>query len=94
MYKNYQLSIAQTLSSTTDSTKSITDKGSSASTIALSTTSGCGRDSSGHARLEFAVNYNNITTEEVGVGAKRRMLSTPCSATDGTSVGSYAMQQC
>ena len=88
VYKNYQLSIAQTLSSSTDSIQSLTDKGSTA-TVALSTTSGCGRDSSGSARLEFVVNYNNISAEEAGVGAKRRMLSTPCSATDGTSVGMH-----
>ena len=86
IYQNFKVSLAQKISSSTGSVKSLTDKGSSAKAVAPTATLGCGRDSGGNARFVFVVSYDNITKEEDGVEARRRLLTTPCSATDGTTV--------
>ena len=84
--KHYQLIIDEAIGITTGSIQSLTDQGY-ASSAAFTTAPGCGRDNSGGARLEFVVSSGNITKEEFGFEARRKLQSTLCSATDGTQVG-------
>ena len=86
IYQNFYLSIAQDITKITGRVRSLTNKGSTAKLAVLTATPGCGRDATGYARLEFAVSYNNISKEGVGVAAGRKLLTTPCSSTDGTTV--------
>ena len=91
VYKNFQIVIAQEAGSSSGSVTSLTDKGSTSTSVVLVVTPGCGRDDSGYARLEFAISAENITKEEAGVEARRKLQSTPCSATDGATVSSCPM---
>lgn len=83
IYNQFQLSLAQAISGTTGAKSSTVRRSTSA---AMKAVPGCGRDSSGHARLSFSVSHANITVDAVNAGAKRKLQSTPCSATDGTRV--------
>ena len=83
-----KLGITQAISSTSSSITSLSNKGGTS--IVLTTTPGCGRDSKGNLRLDFVINHADIVEEEGGVEARRKLQSTPCSGTDGTTVGVYA----
>ena len=77
--------------STEDSSIAAVEGLLSSSTIQLTTTSGCARDDDGSLRVQFYASAENITREIDGLLASRRRLqSTPCSSTDGTSVGFLA----
>lgn len=80
-----KLGIAQAISSTSSSIKSLANKGGTSNV--LTTSPGCGRDSKGNLRLGFVINHADIVEEEGGVEARRKLQSTPCSGTDGTTVG-------
>ena len=86
VYKNFKTIIAQEAGSSSGSVTSLTDKSSTSTSVVLVVTPGCGRDDSGYARLEFVISAENITKEEAGVEARRKLQSTPCSATDGATV--------
>lgn len=76
--------------STEDSSVAALDSLSSSTTTSLTTASGCARDDGGNLMVQFYASAENITREIDGLLASRRRLqSTPCSTTDGTSVGSY-----
>ncbi|KAL9589638.1 MAG: hypothetical protein Q9203_001561 [Teloschistes exilis] len=89
IYSDFYLSFVQAASKIAGSFEALTDKGSSSSSstaAVLSTEPGCARGSTGYARLEFVIDRDNITKEGVDVGAGRKLLHTPCSASDGTSL--------
>lgn len=61
--------------------------GSGSAPTALTTAPGCARDDDGNLRLQFYASAANITREIDGLLASRRRLqSTPCSSTVGTTV--------
>ncbi|KAL0020772.1 hypothetical protein WJX77_012245 [Trebouxia sp. C0004] len=71
---------------TEESALAVVDGTKSASTP-LTTAPGCARDANGNLRLQFYANAENITREIDGLLASRRRLqSTPCSSTVGTSL--------
>jgi len=83
IYSTFAKAIAATLG-TGDSTVAALSSTTSAST--LSTASGCARDTDGGLRVQFYVSADNITREIDGLlSGGRRLQSTPCSSTDGTS---------
>ena len=94
IYNQFRLSLAQAISGTTGAfqaaAKSSTVRRSSSA--ALKAVPGCGRDSSGHARLSFTVSHATTSVGAVDAGATRKLQSTPCSATDGTVVSDWSMQ--
>ena len=76
--------------STEDSSVAALNSLSSSTTTSLTTASGCARDDGGNLMVQFYASAANITREIDGLLASRRRLqSTPCSTTDGTSVCSY-----
>lgn len=86
---NFYQSIRQAAKKITGSIQALTDKDSSGiASVTLTTAPGCARDAEGSARLEFVINRDNITKEGVSTGSGRKLLHTPCSATDGTQVSS------
>ena len=61
--------------------------GSGSASSPLTTAPGCARDDDGNLRLHFYASADNITREIDGLLASRRRLqSTPCSSTVGTTV--------
>ena len=94
IYNQFRLSLAQALSGTSGTfqaaAKSTTVRRSSSA--AAKTAPGCGRDHSGHARLSFSISQVNFSVDAASAGAKRKLQSTPCSATDGTAVRDRSMQ--
>ena len=52
----------------------------------LTTASGCARDTDGDLKVQFYVSADNITREIDGLqSGGRRLQSTPCSSSDGTT---------
>lgn len=85
IYNNFQLSLAASVGTTSSIESLLTPRRTTIATT-LTTTPGCARTSGGGARLEFAISHSKIPREETGMAARRKLQSTPCSATDGTSV--------
>ncbi len=76
--------------STEDSSIAVVEGLFSSTSTTLTTASGCARDDDGSLRVQFYASAQNITREIDGLLASRRRLqSTPCSSTDGTSVASH-----
>ena len=88
IYTNFELSIAKKISSTSGSANAALQSSSNTNTT-LATAEDCRRDSSGDARFWFAVSHGNVSKETAGVASGRNLLSTPCSATDGTTVRNW-----
>ncbi len=81
----YEAEIATAISGSSSSATSqlSTPSGS----ISLTVASGCARGDDGSVRVQFYVSAANITQEIDGLlPSRRRLQSTPCSSTDGTSV--------
>lgn len=86
IYDNFAADIAATISNSSSSTAS--QLSTASADTSFSVASGCARDSDGDLRVHFYVSAANITREIDGLLASRRRLqSTPCSSSDGTSVG-------
>lgn len=86
IYNNFAADIAATISNTSSSTASQLSTASADSSFSVAT--GCARDSDGNLRVHFYVSAANITREiESLLAGGRRLRSTPCSSSDGTSVG-------
>ena len=80
--------------STEESASAVVHGSGSASTL-LATAPGCARDDDGNLRLQFYASAENITREIDGLLASRRRLqSTPCSSTVGTTVRPMHLLQC
>ena len=91
IYATFVEAVAAVISSE-DSSEAELSSSTATSTTTLTTASGCARDDDGDLRVQFYVSAENITREIDGLLASRRRLqSTPCSTTDGTSVSSFAM---
>ena len=91
IYATFVEAVAAVISSE-DSSEAELSSSTATSTTTLTTASGCARDGDGDLRVQFYVSAENITREIDGLLASRRRLhSTPCSTTDGTSVSSVAM---
>ena len=88
MYTNFQLKIAATIS-TISSIESLLSSGSKARSVAPATTPGCARTSLGAAGLQFAVSTYNSSSAQAEAAGRRKLQSTPCTATDGTSVSRF-----
>lgn len=77
--------IAAIISSEESAAAVVQDSGSAPTP--LTTAPGCARDDDGNLRLQFYASADNITREIDGLLASRRRLqSTPCSSTVGTTV--------
>jgi hypothetical protein len=80
--------------SSEESASAVVDGAKSAS-APLTTAPGCARDDDGKLRLQFYASAENITREIDGLLASRRRLqSTPCSSTVGTTVSPMHLLQC
>lgn len=81
----YEAEIATTISGSSSSAASQLSTSSASSTLTV--VSGCARGDDGSVRVQFYVSAANITREIDGLlSSRRRLQSTPCSSTDGTSV--------
>ena len=79
-----------TIQATITNTSSAKTPASTPTTTSLKVAAGCERESTGSLKLRFYVSKGNMTREVHGLpGARRRLQSTPCSATGGTSVGLF-----
>ncbi|KAL0024407.1 hypothetical protein WJX79_011128 [Trebouxia sp. C0005] len=87
IYSTFAKAIAAILD-TGDSTEAASSSTSSTTGTTLTTASGCARDTDGGLRVQFYVSADNITREIDGLllSGGRRLQSTPCSATDGTTL--------
>ena len=80
--------IRATITNTTSSKSTTSSASTASSTTSLTVADDCEREAEGSLQLRFYVSAENVTREIYGLlGAQRRLQSTPCSATDGTSVG-------
>ena len=80
--------IYATITNTTSSMSTTPTTSTTSSTTSLTVAGGCVRESKGALQVSFYVSAENVTREIYGLpGARRRLQSTPCSATDGTLVG-------
>lgn len=86
IYNQFRLSLAQAIRGTAAASQAAARSSAARRRSSVATVPSCGRDSSGHARLKFIVNQAVIGQHATGFGAKRKLQSTPCSATDGTAV--------
>ncbi|KAL0024068.1 hypothetical protein WJX79_002467 [Trebouxia sp. C0005] len=81
----YEAEIATTISGSSSSAASQLSTSSASSTLTV--VSGCARGDDGSVRVQFYVSAANITREIDGLlSSRRRLQSTPCSSTDGTSL--------
>lgn len=85
IYNTFKEDLAATLSNTSSSATASLLSTASATTLTLA--SECEREDDGSLRVQFYASAENITREVDGLLAGgRRLQSTPCSASDGTSV--------
>ncbi len=81
----FEAEIATAISGSSSSVVSQLSTSSASSTLTVA--SGCARGDDGSVRVQFYVSAANITREIDGLlSSRRRLQSTPCSSTDGTSV--------
>ena len=81
----YEAEIATAISGSSSSAVSQLSTSSASSTLTV--VSGCARGDDGSVRVQFYVSAANITREIDGLlSSRRRLQSTPCSSTYGTSV--------
>ena len=86
IYATFVEAVAAVISSE-DSSEAQLSSSATTSTTTLTTASGCARDDDGDLRVQFYLSAENITREIDGLLAGgRRLQSTPCSTTDGTTV--------
>lgn len=80
--------IHATITNTTSSKSTTSTTSTASSTTSGTVADDCEREAQGSLQLRFYVSAENVTREIYGLpGAQRRLQSTPCSATDGVSVG-------
>ena len=86
IYNTFKADIASVITNSSSSgMSSLLSTASKASTLTVA--AGCNREGKGSLRLQFYASAENITREIEGLPANgRRLQSTPCSVTDGTSV--------
>ncbi|DBA80580.1 TPA: hypothetical protein ACH3X1_007841 [Trebouxia sp. C0004] len=86
IYSSFVKAIAAILG-TGDSTVAALSSTASTSASTLTTASGCARDTDGDLKAQFYVSAHNITREIGGLlSGGRRLQSTPCSSTAGTTL--------